>query len=116
MWRADGVGQPVILRGHDASVWTAAFSPDGLRIVTASADNTARVWQADGWGQPIVLRGHTGNVWSAAFSPDGQRIVTSSNDKTARVWRSDGVGRRSSCRGMRLPSSPRPTAGTVAAS
>ena len=24
----------------------AAFSPDGTRIVTASADNTARVWDA----------------------------------------------------------------------
>jgi WD40 repeat protein len=25
-------------------VWSAAFSPDGQRIVTASGDTTARVW------------------------------------------------------------------------
>ncbi|WP_404824239.1 hypothetical protein [Nostoc flagelliforme] len=28
-------------------VWSASFSPDGKRIVTASADNTARVWRID---------------------------------------------------------------------
>ena len=27
-------------------VWHAAFSPDGARILTASADNTAKLWDA----------------------------------------------------------------------
>ena len=44
MWRADGSGEPVVLRGHEGRVSSAAFSPDGTRIVTASGDNTARVW------------------------------------------------------------------------
>ena len=68
-------------------MWSAAFSPDGRRIVTASDDKTARIWDAAN-GQPIgePLRGHDGAVMSAAFSPDGKRIVTASADKTARVW------------------------------
>jgi hypothetical protein len=28
-------------------LWSAAFSPDGKRIVTASADKTARLWNAE---------------------------------------------------------------------
>jgi WD40 repeat protein len=32
--------------GHDGPVLSAAFSPDGSRIVTASFDNTARIWDA----------------------------------------------------------------------
>ena len=32
--------------GHDSAVTSAAFSPDGTRIVTASADQTARLWNA----------------------------------------------------------------------
>ena len=31
---------------HDAIIYSARFSPDGKRIVTASKDGTARVWDA----------------------------------------------------------------------
>jgi WD40 repeat protein len=32
------------LNGHEREVWSAAFSLDGKRLVTASDDNTARLW------------------------------------------------------------------------
>ena len=69
------------------AVMSAAFSPDGKRIVTASRDKTARIWDA-ATGKPIgePLKGHEDAVHSAAFSPDGKRIVTASEDKTARIW------------------------------
>jgi WD40 repeat protein len=72
--------------GHEGDVRSAAFSPDGSRIVTASDDKTARIWDAATAKEIAVLRGHEGSVNSAAFSPDGSRIVTASNDKTARIW------------------------------
>ena len=37
---------------------SAAFSPDGSRIVTASWDNTARIWDAATAKEIAVLRGH----------------------------------------------------------
>jgi WD40 repeat protein len=67
-------------------VWSAVFSLDGSRIVTASADNTARIWDAASAKQIAVLRGHEGIVYYAVFSPDGSRIVTASADNTARIW------------------------------
>jgi tetratricopeptide (TPR) repeat protein len=79
------IGEP--LRGHEDVVSSAAFSPDGKRIVTASADETVRLWDA-ATGKPIAepLRGHDDVMQSAAFSPDGKRIVTASRDGTARLW------------------------------
>ena len=37
---------------------SAAFSPDGSRIVTASDDKTARIWDAASGKEIAVLRGH----------------------------------------------------------
>ena len=74
-----------ILSGHAGRVNSAAFSPDGQRIVTASWDKTARVWEAATGQQLAVLSGHEGWLHSAVFSPDGRRIVTTSADGTALI-------------------------------
>jgi WD40 repeat protein len=80
-----------VLNGHNGSVNSAAFSPNGALVVTGSDDKTARIWDA-ATGQPIVvLKGHDLAVNSAAFSPNGLRVVTASRDKTARIWDISGI-------------------------
>jgi serine/threonine protein kinase len=74
------------LKGHASEVRSASFSPDGRRIVTASADGTAGVWDASTGSSLAELKGHTGEVSTAFFSRGGTRIVTASYDGTARVW------------------------------
>jgi WD40 repeat protein len=67
----------------------AVFSPDGRRVLTASADHTARRWETDS-GKPLaIFQGHTDGVTSAAFSPDGRRVLTASEDDTACLWETD---------------------------
>jgi WD40 repeat protein len=86
MWDAANGKESAVLKGHSDHVWSAAFSPDGRRIVTASFDGSTRVWNVENGEEIAVLKGHEGSVLSAAFSPDEHRIVTASGDKTARIW------------------------------
>jgi WD40 repeat protein len=76
----------VILKGHDGAVTKAAFSVDERRVVTASADKTARIWDLETGKEIAVFRGHEGAVTAASHSPDGRRVVTASDDKTIRIW------------------------------
>ena len=77
---------PMLVLPQEAKVHVALFSPDGRRILTASADKTARLWDST-TGVPIgePMR-HEDEIVDAAFSPDGARIATASKDRTARLW------------------------------
>ncbi len=74
------------LYGHRGPVRSAAFGPDGMRILTCSDDGTARLWYAQTGTLVLEIKGHASPVRDASFSPDGTRIVSASDDKTAKVW------------------------------
>src|SRR5258706_12047398 len=79
------VGEP--LSGHNGWVTSAAYSPDGLHIISGSSDSTIRIWDAE-TGAPVgdPLEGHTDSVWSVACSPNGRHIISGSDDRTIRIW------------------------------
>jgi WD40 repeat protein len=74
------------LIGHAGAVRMALFNRDGSRILTASADGTARIWDTATGRTISVLTGHKGAIRSIAYDPDETRIVTASEDGSARVW------------------------------
>ncbi|KAF8797378.1 WD40 repeat-like protein, partial [Phlegmacium glaucopus] len=71
---------------HSNGVNSAVFSPDGMHIVSVSADCTAQIWNTATGECEAELKGHSSSVTSAVFSPDGMHIVSASADHTAQIW------------------------------
>ena len=77
-----------VLEVHAESVSSVCVTADGVHVVTASSDTTARVrvWSMADGALVRELKGHTSDVTSVCVTADGAHVVTGSWDKTARVW------------------------------
>ncbi|MEP0755868.1 hypothetical protein NDA03_27160, partial [Trichocoleus sp. Lan] len=73
------------LEGHQGSVRSVNFSPDGKQLATSDSDGTVRLWDSSG-KELAQFKGHQGSVWSVIFSPDGKQLATSGKDGTVRLW------------------------------
>lgn len=79
----NNVSEPVI--NHDGQeVLAIAFSPDNRQMVSAGADNKARVWDLQAKKEILTLS-HGDWVEDVIFSPDGKMILAAADDN--RVWR-----------------------------
>ncbi|NJM40060.1 MAG: WD40 repeat domain-containing protein [Anaerolineae bacterium] len=65
-----------VLASHSDAVVSVYFSSDGNRLITCSADTTAKVWDSDSGQLLATLSGHKDVVTSAQFSADGKHIIT----------------------------------------
>jgi WD40 repeat protein len=75
VWRA---AQLSLLRGHTGRIYKLSLSADGSRLLSASADGTARIWDAKSGTLIHVLSGHRDDVLDAVFDPSGMKAVTAS--------------------------------------
>jgi len=74
-------------QGHVGFVRCAAFSSDGRKVASGSADGTSRIW--DRISSDCItgcLKRHTCDLWSIAFSPDGSQIACGTADYLVRTW------------------------------
>jgi WD40 repeat protein len=81
----------LVLRGHEGTVVSARFSPDGKYLLTAGSDSVARVWSTADLGAALGRQG-AGPLHAAFISPDGATMAVASADQTGRVARLDGQG------------------------
>jgi WD40 repeat protein len=70
---------------HEGRVNGAQFSRDESRVLTWSADKTARLWDV-AKPDPLQTFQHDDYVNGAQFSRDESRVLTWSDDKTVRFW------------------------------
>jgi WD40 repeat protein len=94
LWETS-TGRLLAHANSNTAMLSAAFSPDGNRLVSGDVDGTVQEWDARSAqlaGDPNIhpvgdpMRGHHSAVQSVAFNPDGSRIVSGGVDSTVRVW------------------------------
>jgi len=78
--------QTAVLSGHEGPVFSVAYSPDGISLVSGSLDNTVKLWDAQTGGVVKTFYGHTKCVSSVSVSADCARIASGSWDETLRLW------------------------------
>ena len=76
----------VTLEGHESTVRSVCFSPDGRQVASGSYEGTVRLWDVETGACVRTLEGHGGSVRSVCFSPDGWMVATGSSDNTVRLW------------------------------
>jgi WD40 repeat protein len=75
------------LQGHTCAIMSAAFSPNGTRIISSLDDNTIQMWDAMSGTEVISpLQEHEDQVNTVAFAPDGAQIVSGSKDEIIQIW------------------------------
>src|SRR3954449_9473355 len=72
------------LEGHQDTVTSVAFDPQGETLASGSADNTVKLWDARSGKLLLTLEGHKDLVWSVAFDPQGETLASGSADKTVK--------------------------------
>jgi WD40 repeat protein len=74
------------LEGHNSSVYSVNFSPDGKTLASGSADNTIKLWNLETGKEIRTLKGNDNDVKSVSFSPDGKTLASGSWDETIKLW------------------------------
>lgn len=72
---------------HDAQIWSVRWSESGDRIVTGSADGTARIWGEDG----TPLERITVGSWVRGAVLRGVELYLATEDGHLRIFSSDGL-------------------------
>ncbi len=71
---------------HNGPIVALAFSPDGLRLATASHDETVRIWDLANGHELVIYAGHKSKVRCLAWSLDGKFIASAGNEKAIKIW------------------------------
>jgi len=71
--------------GHKGAVWSAHINATAEKVVTGSADYTAKIWDALS-GEENYSFNHARIIKSVNFSKDSKYILTGGQDKILRIF------------------------------
>jgi RNA polymerase sigma factor (sigma-70 family) len=89
VWDVATRKQEATLPGHDPTVWSVAFSPDGKLLCSVQGRENVQLWDVT-TGKEIGTLQHPRQIRPIAFSPDGRTLATGLEDGDVRLWQIGG--------------------------
>jgi WD40 repeat protein len=86
LWDLASRAKTVIGAAHEASVRSAAFSPDGKILASGDFGKTVKLWNLATRKDVFSVAAHGDCVTCVTFSSDGRTLATASIDKTIKLW------------------------------
>jgi WD40 repeat protein len=85
VWDLERKEELAVLKGHTDEVTACAFTPDGLGLVTGSADLYCKVWDLTTSEVLAVSEKHSSPVVACNVSPCGSKVVSVSSG-ACKIW------------------------------
>ncbi|KAK3006326.1 hypothetical protein RJ639_015935 [Escallonia herrerae] len=115
LWFADNGERLGTFRGHNGAVWCCDVSRDSTRLITGSADQTAKLWDVQTGTQlfsfnfdsparavdlsvgdklatgesVLTIKGPQGRINRAVWGPLNKTIISAGEDAVVRIWDSE---------------------------
>jgi WD40 repeat protein len=102
VWDVSASRETAGFEGHDRTVHSLAFSPNGSFLVSASHDKTVRFWEAK-TGKPRDKRFLEAGVRAAAYSADGLLLAAGGIPRVVTIWSTNTQDIHSKLLGHPLP-------------
>ncbi|WP_069802144.1 WD40 repeat domain-containing serine/threonine protein kinase [Thermogemmatispora onikobensis] len=80
-----------VLQGHQDSVTSLAWSPDGAHLVSGSRDQTARLWLASEARPVLTYSLQATPILAVAWSADGTLLASGGENHSVQIWTTSGA-------------------------
>jgi WD40 repeat protein len=86
IWSAHDGTHLGTLEGQRSWIGDLIFTPDGSRLISASADQTIRLWEWPSRKPAGILRGHLDEVDGVEITADGRTLASRCKDGSIYLW------------------------------
>jgi WD40 repeat protein len=86
LWDAINGFEIITLKDNTDIIFSLAFSRDGKKLASGSADTTLKLWEYEDENETMIFKSKAGIIEKVVFSNDGKHIVCRNEKNKKQLW------------------------------